>query len=204
MVRRPLHGRACAPPPRVHRGPRVVAAMVQKPFLQGPLASAMRILVTGAANPYGAAVCRALADLGHTVRAFGIAPGEDPFHHPQVEPFAGDLAVGGSVEPVAAECQALVHCAAFDDAVPGGQSQSFHVERGTLYARYAAERELVAQFIAVMPSAAPRGLGAAVKQAETHVQGTRKLVPHVLLHVATPEEAARQVAASIARLPVAA
>jgi nucleoside-diphosphate-sugar epimerase len=180
----------------------VAGPALQKPFLEGPLASAMRILVTGAANPHGAAVCRALADKGHTVRAFGIAPGEDPFHHPQVEAFPGDLAIGGSVEPVAAECQALVHCAAFDAPASDRAAHAFHVERGTLYARYAAERELVSQFVAVLPSSAPRGLGDAVHQAEAHVKGTRKLVPHVLLYVATPEEAVREVLASIARIPV--
>lgn len=165
----------------------------------------MRILVTGAANPFGAAVCEALAKAGHTVRAFGIPAGEDPFHGAaNIECYPGDVVAGGSIEPVAVECQAIVHCANLDEPTGDRIADAVKVEAGTRYARYGAERELVSQFIALFPAAVPRGLGSAVHQAETHVKATRKLVPHVLLHVVTPEEAVRQVMATIGRMPAAA
>lgn len=161
----------------------------------------MRILVTGAANPFGAAVCEALAQAGHTVRAFGIAAGEDPFHGAaNIECYPGDVVAGGSIEPVAVECQVLVHCANLDEPTGNRVADAVKVEAGTRYARYAAERELVSQFITLFPAAIPRGLGAAVHQAETHVKATRKLVPHMLGHVAAPEEAVRQVLAAVGRL----
>lgn len=158
----------------------------------------MRVLVTGAANPFGAALCKALADEGHAVRAFGIPAGEDPFHDPRIEVYPGDIANGGSVEPVASECKVLVHAANLDAPVGDAAAHAVHVEAGTRYARYAAERELVEHFIALFPAGAPRGLGKVLKQAEQHVVATRKIVPHHLLHVATPDEAVRQVKGAIA------
>lgn len=152
----------------------------------------MRVLVTGAANPFGAALCKALAEDGHAVRAFGIPPGEDPFHDHRIEVYPGDVATGGSVEPVASECKVLVHAANLDAPAGDAAAHAVHVEAGTRYARYAAERELVERFIALFPAGAPRGLGKVLKQAEQHVVATRKLVPHHVLHVATPDEAVRQ------------
>jgi nucleoside-diphosphate-sugar epimerase len=173
--------------------------------LSALLAPAMRILVTGAANPVGAAVCEALARAGHTVRAFGIPAGEDPFHGAaNIECYPGDVVAGGSIEPVAAECQALVHAANLDAPTGDRVADAVHVEAGTRYARYAAERELVGHFIALFPAAIPRGLGPAVHQAEAHVKATRRLVPHFLLYVVTPEEAVRQVLGILAKVPVAA
>ncbi|MEK6975331.1 MAG: hypothetical protein AABY18_03205 [Candidatus Thermoplasmatota archaeon] len=160
----------------------------------------MRILVTGAANPFGAAVCEALAKAGHTVRAFGIPAGVDPFHGADnIECYPGDVVAGGSIEPVAVECQAIVHCANLDDAGKDKQVQAVRIEAGTRYARYGAERELVSHFIAVFPAVPARGMGEATRQAEAHVKATRKLVPHFLLHVASPDEAARQVLATLAK-----
>ena len=165
----------------------------------------MRVIVTGAANPFGAAVCKALAKAGHDVRAFGIPAGEDPFHGAAgISCFPGDIASGGSVEPVAAECQAFVHASNLDPAGDDRVAQGVHIEAGTRYARYSAERELVSMFAALFPAAAPRGLGDAVKKAEAHVAGTRKIVPHVALHVATPDEAVKQVQAALAKVVVAA
>lgn len=160
----------------------------------------MRILVTGAANPFGAAVCQALAKAGHDVRAFGIPAGEDPFPGAaNIECYPGDIVTGGSIEPVAAECQAVVHCANLDAAGADKAADVARIEAGTRYARYGAERELVQQFIALFPATVPRGFGKATAQAEAHVKATRKLVPHFLLHVATPDEAARQVIATLAK-----
>lgn len=173
---------------------------VRNAFLSRPLAGAMRVLVTGAANPFGAALCKALADDGHTVRAFGIPAGEDPFDDPRIEVYPGDIATGGSVEPVASECKALIHAANLDPPAGDLTAHAVHVERGTRYARYAAERELVEHFVALFPAAAPRGLGKVLKQAEDHVRATRQLVPHHILHVATPDEAAQQVRATLARV----
>lgn len=170
--------------------------------MSAPLAPAMRILVTGAANPFGAAVCRSLAHAGHTVRAFGVPAGDDPFQGAaNIECYPGDIVTGGSIEPVAAECQAIVHAANLDDPTGDRSADAVHVEAGTRYARYGAERELVQKFIALFPAAVPRGIGAAVQQAEAHVKGTRKLVPHTLLYVATPDEAARQVVAALPQAP---
>ncbi len=148
----------------------------------------MRILVTGVGNPTGAAIVAALAESGHTVRAFGVAPGTNPFaDQPRVEPFAGDAFLGGSLEPVASECQALVHAAPLDRT-----ATAYQVERGTLYARYAAERELVNHLVVLMPTHAPRALAGALAQAEAHAKGAR--VPHTVLAAETPEAAAREVA----------
>ncbi len=160
----------------------------------------MRILVTGAANPFGAAVAHALAEAGHTVRAFAIPVGEDPFHDARIACFPGTLATGGSVEPVAAQCQAIVHCAALDAPGKDKAAHVRHLEMGTMYARYGAERELVAQFIALFPKDAPRAWAQSLKQAEAKVAATRSLVPHAILRVATPEDAAKQVIAQLGKV----
>jgi NAD(P)-dependent dehydrogenase (short-subunit alcohol dehydrogenase family) len=137
---------------------------------------AVRVLVTGALNPVGRAVALALAQEGHQVRAFGIEPGSDPFHGVSgVDCFPGWVHVGGSLEPVAAECQAIVHCAAHD-AVEDKQAHALKVEKGTLYARYAAEREYVGAFVVSLPTA-NRAWSTVLAQARTHAEGTRKAIP---------------------------
>lgn len=181
------------------------ARRLQKPFCRAWLATPMRILVTGAANPVGTAVAKALVKAGHVVRAFGIPAGEDPFHGAAgIECFAGDVAVSGSLEPVAAECQALVHCANLDAAAKSSNANSIHIEAGTRYARYAAERELVLSFVALFPARPRRVDGTAIEQAKAHVTRTRPTVPHHLLTVSAPEDAVAQVLAAVARLPVVA
>lgn len=165
----------------------------------------MRILVTGASNPFGAAVCQALAKAGHEVRAFGVPAGADPFHGAKgISCFPGDIATGGSVEPVAAQCQAIVHCSNLDAPVGDKVADGKRIESGTRYTRFSAERELVTAFVALMPTVAPRGLGPALKQAETLVRATRAIVPHQVLAVADPAEAARQVTAALAKVAVTA
>lgn len=161
----------------------------------------MRILVTGAANPYGAAVARAAADAGHDVRAFGIPAGKDPFHDARIACFPGLLASGGSIEPVASQCEAIVHCSAFDAMGKDKVASGVQLSKGTMYARYSAERELVSQFIAVFPTQPARALSAAVQASQAEVAATRKIVPHVILRASTPEDAAKQAVAQLAKAP---
>ena len=124
----------------------------------------MRVLVTGPLNPVGRAVVEALAADGHQVRAFGIPPGERPFAAANVEAYPGWVEVGGSLEPVAVECQALVHCSSLDEPGKDKAAHAVKVERGTLYARYAAERELVGAFVCVLPDEPGRAWGKVVEQ----------------------------------------
>lgn len=164
----------------------------------------MRVVVTGAMNAYGKAIAHALAEAGHEVRAFGVPPGAQPFGDMPIATFPGTLEIGGSVEPVASECQAFVHAACFDAPLPDARRQAFHVERGTLYARYSAERELVDSFVAVLPPTAPRGMSKAFADAEAHVQGTRSNIPHAIVRAASPEAAAEAVVAHLRTARVAA
>jgi nucleoside-diphosphate-sugar epimerase len=136
----------------------------------------MRVLVTGPLNPVGRAVVKDLAAKGHQVRAFGVEPGTDPFAGvANVECYPGWVQVGGSLEPVATECRALIHCAAHDEPADR-MAHAAKVEKGTLYARYAAERELVGAFVVALP-AESRAWSKVLGQARTHATGTRQLVP---------------------------
>lgn len=162
----------------------------------------MRVLVTGAGNPFGAAVANALAEAGHEVRAFGVPAGAPAFANAGIATFPGDLATGGSMEPVAAQCQAIVHCANLDASSGDKARDTARIEAGTRYARYCAERELVSKFIAAFPSVATRGSAAALKQAEAHVAATRAIVPHHILHVADGEELVRQVTVLLGKIAV--
>lgn len=164
----------------------------------------MRVLVTGAGNPFGAAVANALADAGHEVRAFGVPADAAAFANANIATFPGDLATGGSMEPVAAQCQAIVHCANLDPASGDKARDAARIEAGTRYARYCAERELVSKFIVAFPAAATRGAAAALKQAEAHAAATRPLVPHHILHVADAQELVQQVTALVNKIAVAA
>lgn len=137
----------------------------------------MRILVTGPLNPVGRAVVTELAKQGHQVRAFGVEPGTDPFHGmANVECYPGWVWVGGSLEPVASEVRALIHCAPLDAPGDDRAAHTALLEKGTLYARYAAERELVGAFVVAFP-ASPGRFTKVVAQARAHVEGTRQLVP---------------------------
>lgn len=162
----------------------------------------MRILVTGPLNPVGQAVVAWLAGEGHQVRAFGTDPAEaDPFAgQANVESYPGWAEVGGSLEPDMSECQALIHCASLDAPAEDQQAHAVHIERGTLYARYAAERELVGAFVVVLPPAPGRVWGKVVSAARDHAKGTRN-VPTVLVESEDPDTVIEAVKGALAKAP---
>jgi uncharacterized protein YbjT (DUF2867 family) len=159
----------------------------------------VRVLVTGSLNPVGRAVVAALAQDGHQVRVFGIEPGTAPFLDPAIECYPGRLQIGGSLEPVMSECHALIHCAPLDEPGDDRQAHAVHIERGTLYARYAAEREPVGAFVAVFPARPGRAWGKAIQQAKAHVAGTHRLVPTTVVESDDPETVVAAVRAAITR-----
>lgn len=180
-----------------------MAARLQNTFLGGRFAEAMRILVTGPTNPFGDAVVKALAVAGHSVRAFGVPAGENPFPGlSTVAPFAGNVHLGGSIEPAAAECQAIVHCANLDEAGKDRKAHAIHIEKGTLYARYGAERELVQRFVVLLPATAGKEWSVALGRARDIAEATKSPVPCTVLAVSSPEEAAREVLDSLKGLQV--
>jgi len=155
----------------------------------------MRVLVTGPLNPVGDACVRALADAGHEVRAFGVPPGTTPFGDLHaVACYPGDVATGGSVEPVAAECQAIVHAASLDAPTKDRQAHAVKVERGTRYTRFSAERELVERFLCILPQSPDPAYMAAVDAAEAHAKGTLKVPVTILRATARdPKATAKEV-----------
>lgn len=116
----------------------------------------MRVLVTGATNAYGQAIVLELAAHGHHVRAFGVDPEDDRFDDLEnVKTFPGWVETGGSIEPVLAEREALVHAACLDPVPKGRDGKrraAVRIQQGSLYTRYAAEREQVDHFVHVTPA----------------------------------------------------
>ncbi len=143
----------------------------------------MRALVTGAGNPTGEAIVRALLTDGHDVRLFGGGPElQERFEgvgKGQVRWHPGRLQVGGSIEPVLSQREVLIHCANLDvygKRVPKAERHdaAVQIERGTLYTRYGAEREMVDVFIHIEPTAQKGDAFAKLQQQATeHVKGTR-------------------------------
>lgn len=160
-----------------------------------PSAGPMRILVTGAGNPTGRAIVAALLEAGHQVRVFGdaasaIAPFEG---RGEVSHFPGDLRIAGSIEPALSERQALVHAACCDEPGKDRLQHAIKVERGTLYARYGAEREQVDHFIHVAPAAPGRAFALAQANALKAVGGLQGTLRRTVVKAAAPQEAAAAV-----------
>lgn len=164
----------------------------------------MRVLVTGATNPTGEAIVRTLAARGHPVRAFGVDAGDDRFAGiDHVTSFPGWVEVGGSIEPVLAERQALVHAACLDAPGKNKRQSAVRIERGSLYATYAAEREQVDHFIHLAPADPGRVYAHVQRQAIEHVETTRGDINVRILQVGDDAEAnAKKVVDLLESLPV--
>ncbi len=141
----------------------------------------MRVVVTGAANPVGRAIVHKLLAHGHMVRLFGgDASDAAPFEgEGTVQWHAGDLRTLGSIEPVLAEREALVHAAACDKPLSDKIAWAETVERGALSCKYGAERELLEQLIHVVPANTGR-FSQAHASAVAHVESCRKVEASVI------------------------
>lgn len=167
----------------------------------------MRVLVTGATNPVGEATVRALAEAGHTVRAFGVDPADDRFHGLQgVTSFPGWVEVGGSIEPVLAEREALVHASCMDVVGKGKDNARKHgikIQKGTMYARYAAEREQVDHFVHITPSNPGKVWGDLQMAAVEDVEQTRgDIHVHVVVDEGDAAATAADVVAALGSAPM--
>ncbi len=164
----------------------------------------MRVCVTGATNPTGEAIVRRLVAAGHHVRAFGVEPTDDRFDDLDVQCFPGWVEVPGSLEPVLAERQVLVHAANMDEAGKGAKARhklAVRIEKGTLYARYAAEREQVDHFMHVTPQHPSKTFATLLEAAEQTVRHTQGHLHVDVLHVADPTQAAVTIEQELANLP---
>ncbi len=141
----------------------------------------MRVVVTGAGNPVGRAIVHKLLAHGHMVRIFGDDAGVVSQFEGEgtVQWHAGDLRVLGSIEPVLAEREALVHAAACDKPLANKTAWAETVERGALGCKYGAERELLEQLIHVVPSNTGR-FGEAHALAVGHIEACRKVEASVI------------------------
>lgn len=164
-----------------------------KSYLRGLIGAAMRVVVTGAGNPFGRAIVHKLLAKGHMVRLFGGGPevvrafeGEGTVQwHP------GDLRVVGSIEPVLAEREVLVHAATMDEPHGDRTQWALGIERGAVGCRYGAERELLDQFIHLSP-ARPGRFAQAHQRAVATVESCRKVEASVVTAV-EPESTADEV-----------
>lgn len=166
----------------------------------------MRVLVTGAGNPHGRAIVRALVKSGHQVRVFGgdsgvmeafsgLGPGEAHWH-------PGDPALGGSIEPSLSERQALIHAAALDAPLGSRAAQVERIVQGARYARYGAEREQVDHFLLVTPDDPPKGLGKAHADAVAHCESARGVMNRAVVRAASdPAATAAEVVRLLGGLP---
>ncbi len=157
----------------------------------------MRVVVTGAGNPYGAAIVEALQKEGHMVRLFG-GSAELSQRFPEAQWHAGDLSTIGSIEPVLAEREVLVHAACMDAPGRDKVAHAIHIERGTLGCKYGAERELVEQFIHITPAAPDRTYSVALARAVGIVESCRTVATHVVL-AADPAQTAADVIAAMGK-----
>lgn len=172
----------------------------------------MRVLVTGASNPYGLAIARELVAHGHQVRVFGgtadvlqsipVKSGGAAGSGGAVTWFPGDVQIGGSIEPALSERQALVHAAALDAPASDRKAQALSVERGARYARFAAEREQVDAYVVLLPTTPPRGLESSFGVAETEANATRGTIHKAIVRAdQDPAATASEVVRMLAKLP---
>lgn len=166
----------------------------------------MRVLVTGATNAYGEAIVLELAAHGHHVRAFGVDPDDDRFDAVEnVKTFPGWVETGGSVEPVLAEREALVHAACLDPVARGRDGKrraAVRIQQGTLYTRYAAEREQVDHFIHVTPASPDRAWADLQAEAAAEAERLRgDITFRVVRARGDPTATAEEVADLLGKLP---
>jgi uncharacterized protein YbjT (DUF2867 family) len=160
----------------------------------------MRVVVTGAGNPFGSAIVRALQEAGHMIRLFGVDADVGSKFGENVQWHPGHVATLGSIEPVLAEREVLVHAACLDAPGKDKQAHAVHIERGTLGARYGAERELLDQFIHITPATPSRTYSVAQKNAVDVAAGCRK-VPTTVIEAADPTQVAVAVLKAIDAVP---
>lgn len=157
----------------------------------------MRVVVTGAGNPQGAAIVDAMVEKGYSVRIFGVEADVAARWGDKVQWFPGHVATVGSIEPVLAEREVLVHAAGLDEPGKDKQAHAFHIERSTLGARYGAERELLDQFIHIAPAAGAKGVYQAIQEGAIQtVQATRR-VDAIVVHAREPAATAAEVISHI-------
>lgn len=163
----------------------------------------MRVLVTGA-NAYGRAIAARLVAAGHHVRLFGgdaDAVRGLPTSPGSLAWYAGDVATGGSIEPALSERQALVHAAALDEPAKAKAANVARILRGAKYARFAAEREQVDDFVVVVPDA-PRQFAAEHAAAEAEAKLTRGTINTAIVRAGADADAvADEVARVLGKLP---
>lgn len=155
----------------------------------------MRALVTGATNPTGQAIVKELAANGFHVRAFGTT--ED--FGDNVKSFPGWVEVGGSIEPVLAEREAVIHAACLDE-VKDSSKYAVRIEAGTRYTVYGAEREQVSHFVYVRPTINKIN-SIVMEQADAHVAGIRGDINVKTIEASGPEATAAMVLDALKSFP---
>jgi len=73
----------------------------------------MRVLVTGTAGLVGRFTARELVEHGHTVRAIDIRPPGAEWKHDSIERVYADIADPLQMMTLLADCEAVIHCAAY-------------------------------------------------------------------------------------------
>ncbi|MGB1697329.1 MAG: hypothetical protein ACPHK8_02905 [Thermoplasmatota archaeon] len=156
----------------------------------------MRALVTGVTNPTGQAIVKELAANGFQVRAFGTT--ED--FGDNVKSFPGWVDTAGSIEPVLAEREAVIHASCLD-SVKDKAKLAVRIERGTRYTVFGAEREQVQHFVYVRPEI-NKVNEQVMHQADAHVAGIRGDINVKTINAMGPEATAKAVLHALQELPV--